>query len=612
MNRFYIEKLVVSGGGHESSVIDFHPGFNLVTGPSNTGKSLVMDCIDYAFGFTPKENHPSKIVDNNNGYENITLYLRTANGTVILERKIGENKISVSGSDSSIEHDLYSLGNNAKKSINTVFLQLIGIDGDHKVLSSEKGATQKLTWRSMLHLFFIRQADVARETSALMAPGGMGKTASPAVLLYLLTGRDANNLEKPEDPEISKAKRKALTVYIRDKANRLTSRREELEEMLSAGGDTDVRAVIDNIQKEIAAIQTQLDAASKESQQLMSEIYEQNGKLSECNTVVHNFSVLHRQYQSDIKRLGFIVDGGVGMPAASVKRHCPFCDSEIETKPTPQYISASAAELNKIKVHLSELGEAQQSIDRQQQAVVETIKALETRKAQVDSLISDDLQPRLSSFKQKLESKLQFLRLSSELDVVKQDETQYKSELFEKETEEEPENPKYNIFGYYDYDLVHGFETKLIEVLKESHIGGATTARLNMKNFDIEIGGLKKAVSSGGGFCGILNTITAYSMSGYIIEQDGKAPGFFAVDSALTQLSEAEHIQQSDTIKRNFVQYLLNHANERQVIMVEQKKRMPFIPQESENGEIHVIEFSKEKDTGRYGFLNDVYNPEDQ
>ena len=33
MNRFYIEKLVVSGGGHKASVIDFRPGLNFVLTP---------------------------------------------------------------------------------------------------------------------------------------------------------------------------------------------------------------------------------------------------------------------------------------------------------------------------------------------------------------------------------------------------------------------------------------------------------------------------------------------------------------------------------------------------------------------------------------------------
>lgn len=99
MNRFYIEKLVMSGGGHKTTVIDFKPGLNFVLGPSNTGKSLIMGCIDYVFGFTPKKTHPSKIVDNNYGYERIALHLATDKGTVILERKIGDSKITVSGTD---------------------------------------------------------------------------------------------------------------------------------------------------------------------------------------------------------------------------------------------------------------------------------------------------------------------------------------------------------------------------------------------------------------------------------------------------------------------------------------------------------------------------------
>ncbi len=612
MNRFYIDKMVVSGAGHKDSIIDFHPGLNLIIGPSNTGKSLVTDCIDYVFGFTPKPDHPSKIVDNNNGYEKIALHLRTNAGTVILERKLGDSKITVSGTDTTIEHDTYSTSNSAKKSINTVFLQLLGINEPHKILSSESGNTQTLTWRSILHLFFMRQADIARESSALKAPGSFGKTASPAALLYLLTGQDADNLEKPENPEVSKAKRKALTDYIRDKAERSSKRREELEQILSDTGTPNLQDALNKIQEEIAALQKELDAASTESKRLMSQIYEQNGKLSECNTVVHNFSVLRKQYQSDIRRLGFIVDGKISVSGLSTKKHCPFCDSEMKSVANPQYIAASAVELDKIKRHLSELEEAQNDIEKQRKIVIDAISSLEQQKKEVDTLISEKLNPQLAVFKDQLEGHLMLMRFAGELEAVRQNETQYKSELFEKETEEVPENPKYNIFSYYDYDIVHGFEEKLVEILSASKVGGATTARLNMTNFDIEIGGLSKAVSMGGGFCGILNTITTLAMSSYLIEKDRNAPGFFAADSPLTQLSEADYIEQRNTIKMNFIQYLINHASERQVIIIEQKKRMPFIPQENSENNIHVIEFSGNKASGRYGFLNDVYNQEDR
>ena len=613
MNRLYIEKLVVSGGGHRATVIDFKPGLNFILGPSNTGKSLVMDCLDYMFGFSPKKNRPSKMVDNSHGYERITLHLATGKGTVILERKIGDTKIAVSGTDPTVDHGSYSIGHTAKKNINSVYLHLIGIDEPHSVRSAEKGSkTQDLTWRSMLHLFFIRQGDVARESSALLAPGSVGPTASAAVLLYLLTGQDANDLAADEDPKISEAKKKALIGYIQEKVEEFTTRREKLEETLASSNITDPRSSVEQVRTEIAELQSQLDVATKESQQIMSQIYEWNGKLSESRTVGHNFSVLRQQYQSDIRRIGFIVDGAASISPVRKKVKCPICGEETERVQDTTFIDASAAELQKIKRHLSELSNAQRSVEHQQESIVATIRTLEEKKTAVDTLITDQLQPKLSSFEEKLEQQLKLIRLSSELEVIRQSENQYRSDLFSKETEETPETSKHNIFEDYDYDVVHGFEEKLKEILSASKIGGAATARLNMENFDIEIGGFKKSVSMGGGFFGILNTITTLAMSAFLIDLDRNAPGFYAVDSSLTQLSEAEHKEQGDTIKQNFIEYLIAHAHERQVIIVEQTKRMPFVPNEDEEKGVHVIRFSRNKEEGRYGFLNEVYNSEDQ
>lgn len=613
MNRFYIDKLTVSGGGHKTTVIDFKPGLNFILGPSNTGKSLMMDCLDYAFGFTPKKNRPSKIVDNNYGYERIAIHLITGNGTVILERKIGDTKIAVSGTDPTVDHGTYSVGHKAKKNINAVYLHLLGIDEVHSVRSAEKGAkTQDLTWRSMLHLFFIRQADVARESSALLAPGSVGHTASAAVLLYLLTGQDANDLAADEDPKISEAKKKALIGYIQEKVDEFTIRRETLEETLSSYNITDPRSSVEQVRKEIAELQAQVDEATRESQQLMSQIYEWNGKLSESRTVGHNFAVLRQQYQSDIRRIGFIVDGASTVSPVRKKVKCPICGEETERVQDISFIDASAAELEKIKNHLAELSDAQRSVEHQQETIIATIRTLEEKKTAIDTLISEQLLPRLSLFEEELEQQLRLVRLTSELDIVRQNETQYRSELFNKETEETSEPSKHNIFEDYDYDIIHGFEEKLREILQASKIGGAASARLNMENFDIEISGFKKSVSMGGGFCGILNTITTLAMSGYLIDLDRNAPGFYAVDSSLTQLSEAEHKEQSDTIKQNFIEYLISHAHERQVIIVEQTKRMPFIPDESDEDGVHVIKFTRNKEEGRYGFLNEVYNPDDQ
>ena len=107
-----------------------------------------------------------------------------------------------------------------------------------------------------------------------------------------------------------------------------------------------------------------------------------------------------------------------------------------------------------------------------------------------------------------------------------------------------PEFSKHNIFEDFDYDIIKGFENKMKDILRASKIGGVAIARINMENFDIEIGGFKKSVSVGGCFCGILNTITTLAMSAYLIDLNKKVIGFYAVDSSLTQLSKAEHKEQ--------------------------------------------------------------------
>ena len=613
MDRFFFDKLVVSGGGHEASVIEFGPGVNFILGPSNTGKTMVMECIDYALGFQPRKDRPSKIVENNNGYEYVTLHLKTPRGTVVLQRKIGTPHIVVSGTDTSVDHGKYSVGHAAKKNTNALFLHLLGIDESHTIRSSQKNdKTCELTWRGMIHLFLLKQAEVARESSALLSPVPSASTASAAALLFLLTGKDANDLEKKEDPKISEAKRKALVANIQEKVDKLAERREKLEQIIHASTNMDVGSDIDSIRAEISSIQEQISTATSESRQLMSSIYDWNGKLSECRTISHNFDVLRQQYQSDIKRIGFIVDGAINMGPSRKKVKCPICGEETERINDTAFISASASELGKIKKHIAELGDAQSTLDKREEDITARIAELEGRKANVDRLIGDELQPRLSDFRTRLENQIQLSRVYGELEAIKETENQYRAELTDRETEEVSKATTHNILADYAYDVVQGYEEKLRAVLSASKIGGAATARLNMDTFDVQINSKKKSVANGGGYCGILNTITTLAMNEYLLELDRIAPGFYAVDSALTQLSEASHISQSGTIKQNFIEYLIANAGSHQVIFVEQEERMPFIPEEDEDAGVHVVTFSKNDKDGRYGFLNDVYDPDDQ
>ena len=47
---FYIKAIKIFTNKGTVSDLSLMPGLNIIVGPSNTGKSLVLDCIDFMFG----------------------------------------------------------------------------------------------------------------------------------------------------------------------------------------------------------------------------------------------------------------------------------------------------------------------------------------------------------------------------------------------------------------------------------------------------------------------------------------------------------------------------------------------------------------------------------
>ena len=120
---FYIEKIIVTGSGKTDSIIELSNGVNIIYGPSNTGKTYIVKCIDYMFG---SEREP---IDISTGYQYIKIIVRTQCGTITMSRKIGENKIEVSSNDNNVPSGKYATKasrTNYDKTINSVWLSLIG------------------------------------------------------------------------------------------------------------------------------------------------------------------------------------------------------------------------------------------------------------------------------------------------------------------------------------------------------------------------------------------------------------------------------------------------------------------------------------------------------
>ena len=47
---FYLKKLIFTTQKGEKAVVDLQPGLNIIHGPSNTGKSIIVDAVDFMYG----------------------------------------------------------------------------------------------------------------------------------------------------------------------------------------------------------------------------------------------------------------------------------------------------------------------------------------------------------------------------------------------------------------------------------------------------------------------------------------------------------------------------------------------------------------------------------
>lgn len=103
-----------------------------------------------------------------------------------MTRKLGSTKIEVESTDPRIEPHQYTAGK-SKYWINSVWMKILGIDDDVKVIMNENAKRQSMTLRSFLNLMCVPLENINRRQSIFYTSGGpFSKTAMKSTLLYFL------------------------------------------------------------------------------------------------------------------------------------------------------------------------------------------------------------------------------------------------------------------------------------------------------------------------------------------------------------------------------------------------------------------------------------------
>ena len=608
MNNFYIEKLIISGAGKDPGVIYFHPGLNLIIGPSNSGKSLIIDSIDYMFGYEHKGKKRDKHyrldgMKTRYGYDHITLHIRTQKGLLVMERSLHDSSILLTSTDPDFASGKYSANHTAKKNISSVLLQLIGVDEPVKILSSVKGKNQSLTWRSFHHMFLIRQSFIARETSPLINPTAeqSTETSGPAALLYLINETDASFIENGVDANKG-IKKAAVIDYIEQKLNELEEEKKHLPTE-----QPEVQALLHHTALKAA---THFKKSTDDSNELLKQIQLVEEQLSEQYVMHSQFEALRTQYQADLERMTFLVEGELHSKEFEAPQACPFCGHEIEQPEDPSYLESVRGNLEHIKHHLSELNKADQAVQARIHDLSSQKKSLNERLTSIEPFDSDAAGAEIVENLSQYATQLTAMRTISQIEA---EQEAYRKDLMQRQLEKEETQLSYHIQDKYPAEVLTQLESQIINILKKIHFPDAGSAHLNVDTWDIDFGTINKASLNGGGYCGIVNSAFAVGLQEFLNKSGKHSPQMTIIDSALTALSEAESITDAESIKDAFIHYLMETSASGQIIIAEHKDRMPhFIDElcdgfnDYQDNTMQIIQFSHDLSKGRVGLFPGV------
>ena len=591
---FYIEKIIVTGSGKTDSIIELSNGVNIIYGPSNTGKTYIVKCIDYMFG---SEREP---IDISTGYQYIKIIVRTQCGTITMSRKIGENKMEVSSNDNNVPSGKYATKasrTNYDKTINSVWLSLIGINDLHLVISNENYKKQILSWRTFSHMFMLTETKIISEYSAILSGRDTSNTAVIASLIFLLSGQDFAETETKDTKEIKEAKKNAVKAYINKELFRLSERNQELLAQSKENPNIDIAVEIEKIMAEISTNEKRINSSIEENQKILAQLYEKNENLSECNVLLNRYDELTTQYDADLKRLNFIVDGEANLNA-SFSTHCPFCDGEVVVKKNQNYIDAAKSDYKKIKLQAKDLESASKELRSEKLSLEQEIGTLMAKKKSIEKLIEKELKPQVFNLKEKLSTYKDAIECQKEIDILKKLSEQKTADMIENDTDEESEL-KFKVKEHLDYSFINELSNGIKSFLENCNYDNLLSVIFDKADMDIVINGKKKS-SNGKGYNAYFNSVVAIVLSRYMESKAKYSPDFLVLDSPILSLKEKETKKPSETMRNTLFENIVDNQKGIQTIVIENE--IPEINYKDAN----IIHFTKEKNNGRYGFLLDV------
>jgi hypothetical protein len=602
---FLVERLSLTGPAVETAEVELKSGLNVVVGASDTGKTFMVQCIDYALGAgdTPEE------IPEAEKYDLVSVALRSTfdDQMHVLQRSLrgGDIRLTTNG----VSRDLLSKHQAGRE--DTISHFLLGLSGllKKKVCIDNAGATRELSFRDIARLTVIDEEAVMAKRSAALPSQRTGKTRAISAFRLVLTGVDDSTVVAGESAKVVKnrrdGKKELLDDLIRRTQEALTqlqvgSGRDEVTDALAKIEDFFSRASLDlrSEQASVAALEEQRHAA-------WTALRQADSRLDVVRQLRKRFDLLSQQYVSDLRRLETIAEAG-GRLAQMTEERCPVCGSAVEhhdkthqrEKNSPQDVAvASRAEADKIQALLNDL---QKTLEENVSEDTRLLSLRQESQRTIDA-ITQELR---ATFEPRMQAVLARLQASQE----QRDKLRSAADLFERMDElmelraaaEATKAAAPTGTPASDVSAAGGeaFSQEIETLLREWNFPNLKRVTYSDADHDVVISGRRRR-SHGKGVRAVTHAAFTLALLRYCEKRTMPHPRMVVIDSPLVVYREPDPDEKgfSPEVKDAFYRSLTKSFGNQQVVIFENDD-----PPADVMAAATIIKFTG-TESGRYGFI---------
>jgi hypothetical protein len=583
--------------------VQFREGLNVVSGPSDTGKTFIVQCIDYMLG---GKDIPESIPEAA-PYETVRLALNVSDDDeVVLERSIRGGDFKLVSPRKADRHLSAKHSAGGKDSVSQYLLGLSALT-EKKVRKNKQGATREVSFRDLARLILVDEETIISKTSPILTGQYTTGTAESAIFRLLLTGVDDGSLVSSEDPKVTKVKQagkvEMLELLLNQTKERIVEMQLPGDVKAWQGQLAQIETLFEAAQKELAVEQqnaAQLEGQRRAELNTLRQLESRSGVLKELQ---RRFALLEEQYLSDLRRLESIAEAGARLGQMNAE-HCAVCGAMAEhhehqkAESAPEDVAQSClVEADKIRLLISDLHLTRADNDRQIARLDELSTQAKVRARAVATELAEMLKPRVE---------VALLRLRES--QTSRDAYRRALELNGRVNELQgllaglalavPGKGAELASARVRSDEAEAFSQEVESLLRSWHFPGLDRVTFSEGDQDIVISGRTRA-SHGKGVRAIAHAAFNLALLKFCLKGEMPHPGFVLIDSPLVVYREPDTDEGgfSHDVKDAFYQSIAEDFRSSQVIIFENED-----PPSELGANANIIRFTGAPH-GRQGFI---------